>query len=476
MDLSAQGNVFGLDEDLSPDLSDMQRLEDPSVRHGVRDTGGRVTLAIHDCLKPVIAAINGAAIGIGATMTLAMDFRLASREARIGFVFGRLGIVPEACSSWFLPRLVGEQKALEWCLTADIMDVDEAARAGLLLSVHPDNDSLLAQARTLAHRIVDDRSPVAVALTRAMMRRNAALPHPVEAHRIDSLAMFYTSTGDGKAGVAAFREKRTPAFEARRLPCRRSTPGSDRRDRMLLNLLFGLAPATALVIVGAALFTAHVGRKVRRGFAPDGRFIDTRFGRLHVVDKGSGPPILLIHGLGGLTGNFTYGVLPRLATRFRVIAIDRLGCGHSDVLPAGFSGVKRHADVIAEAMDALAVERAVVVEHSMGGAVALALAASAPERVAALALIAPLTAIQHEPPALFRMLLVGQPWLRQLIGHTFATPLSIMRSATTLSALFGPEPVPKDYARAAGGSFRFVPGHMWPPRPTCSTPTTISPI
>lgn len=220
---------------------------------------------------------------------------------------------------------------------------------------------------------------------------------------------------------------------------------------MLLNLLFGLAAAATLAIVAAALFTAHVGRKVRRGFTPDGRFIDTRLGRLHVVDKGSGPTILLIHGLGGQTGNFTYGVLPRLATRFRVIAIDRLGCGHSDALPTGFSGVKRHAAVIAEAMDALGVGRAVIVGHSMGGAVTLALAASVPKRVAALALIAPLTAIQHEAPKPFRMLLIGRPWVRRLISQTFATPLSIMRSATTLNALFGPEPIPKDYGTRGKG-------------------------
>ncbi|RZM12027.1 MAG: enoyl-CoA hydratase, partial [Sphingomonas sp.] len=110
MELGAEGNVFGLDETLTPTLEDLrERLDDPAIRNGVRDTGGRVTLAIYDCLKPVIGAINGAAVGIGATMTLAMDFRLATRKARIGFVFGRLGIVPEACSSWFLPRLVGEQ-------------------------------------------------------------------------------------------------------------------------------------------------------------------------------------------------------------------------------------------------------------------------------------------------------------------------------------------------------------------------------
>ena len=215
MELGADGNVFGLDETLTPTLDDMrERLDDPEIRSGVRDTGGRVTLAIYDCLKPVIGAINGAAVGIGATMTLAMDFRLASKKARIGFVFGRLGIVPEACSSWFLPRLVGEQTALEWTLTADILDAETALRGGLLRSIHDDTDALLAEARALAHRIVDGRSAVAIGLTRAMIRRNPALPHPIEAHRIDSLAMFYTSIADGKEGVDAFREKRAPEFKS----------------------------------------------------------------------------------------------------------------------------------------------------------------------------------------------------------------------------------------------------------------------
>jgi enoyl-CoA hydratase/carnithine racemase len=215
MDLSSSGNVFGLDESQRPTLADLdERFEDPAIVDGVRDTGGRVTLAIYDCKKPVIAAINGAAVGIGATMTLAMDIRLASEKAKIGFVFGRLGIVPEACSSWFLPRLVGPQQALEWVLSADIFDAAEGQRGGLIRSVHAPDD-LLPAAYALARKFIDGRSPVAVALARQMMLRNAAQPHPVAAHRIDSLAMFYTSLGDGKEGVAAFLEKRAPAFTGR---------------------------------------------------------------------------------------------------------------------------------------------------------------------------------------------------------------------------------------------------------------------
>jgi enoyl-CoA hydratase/carnithine racemase len=210
MDLTVPGNVFGLDESLSPTMTDMRdRLDDPQISRGVRDTGGRVTLAIYNCLKPVIAAI----VGIGATMTLAMDFRIASTHARIGFVFGRIGITPEACSTWFLPKIVGTTQALEWFYNADILTPEEALRGGLVKEV-VEPDSLLPAALALAHKIVDGRSTVSVALIRQMVYRNAAQPDPLEAHRVDSLAMFYTSIGDGKEGVAAFKEKRTPEFTA----------------------------------------------------------------------------------------------------------------------------------------------------------------------------------------------------------------------------------------------------------------------
>lgn len=215
MDLGTDGNVFGLDESQAPDMRHMrERLGPLAVRDRVRDDGGRVTLSIFNCKKPVIAAINGAAVGIGATMTLAMDVRLASEKARVGFVFGRLGIVPEACSSWFLPRLVGMQQALEWVLSADVFDAAEGLRGGLFRSVHAP-EALLDEARALARKFVENRSPVAVALARQMLWRNSAQSHPLEAHRVDSLAMFYTSIGDGKEGVAAFLEKRDPQFSSR---------------------------------------------------------------------------------------------------------------------------------------------------------------------------------------------------------------------------------------------------------------------
>ncbi|MGW6425193.1 crotonase/enoyl-CoA hydratase family protein [Nocardia sp. NPDC055053] len=215
MDLSVEGNVFGLDETARPTPADMQqRLTDPSIQQGVRDTGGRVALAIFACTKPVIAAINGAAIGVGATMTLPMDIRIASSEARIGFVFGKLGIVPEACSTWFLPRIVGISRALEWAYSAEILSADIAFEAGLVRTVVPAAD-LLEAAYTLARKFTTDRSPVATSLTRHMMYRNSAQPHPIDAHRVDSLAMFYTSIGDGKEGVDAFLGKRPPQFTGR---------------------------------------------------------------------------------------------------------------------------------------------------------------------------------------------------------------------------------------------------------------------
>ena len=145
MDLSATGNVFGLDESLAPTPEEFRaHYDEPPYQDGLRDTGGRVTLAIHALPKPVIAAINGAAVGIGATMTLAMDIRMASTEARIGFVFGRIGITPEAASSWFLPRIVGLQQALEWVYAADILTAEQALAGRLVRSVHAPEELLPA--------------------------------------------------------------------------------------------------------------------------------------------------------------------------------------------------------------------------------------------------------------------------------------------------------------------------------------------
>jgi len=178
----------------------------------IRDGGGRVTLAIFECLKPVIAAVNGPAVGVGATMQLAMDIRIASEGARFGFVFARRGIIPEACSSWFLPRIVGISQALEWCYSGRVFDAQEAL-AGRLVKEVVKPEELLPRAYALAAEIRDNTSPVSVALTRQMMWRLSALDHPMEAHKIDSRGIYSRgSSADTKEGVVAFLEKRAAKF------------------------------------------------------------------------------------------------------------------------------------------------------------------------------------------------------------------------------------------------------------------------
>jgi enoyl-CoA hydratase/carnithine racemase len=178
----------------------------------VRDSGGRLTLRIFRCKKPVIGAINGAAVGIGATMQLPMDFRMASDTARFGFVFARRGIVPEAASSWFLPRLVGMQQALEWCMTGRVFDAGEAYKGGLVRSVHAPAD-LLPAAKALAREITDNTAPVSIALTRAMLWRLPSADHPMAAHQIDSRAIYRRSrSGDAQEGISSFLEKRNPSY------------------------------------------------------------------------------------------------------------------------------------------------------------------------------------------------------------------------------------------------------------------------
>lgn len=215
MDLAVRrDNVFGLDESLQPTMQDLERrLDDPKIARGVRDTGGRVALAIYACDKPTIAAVQGVAVGIGSTMLLPMDIRICSEDARFGFVFGKLGIVPEACSTWFLPRVVGLAKALRWTYTGEYISSTEALNAGLVEEVLP-GDRLLPRAMELASLISEQRSAASMALIRHMMYRNSALPHPLDAHKRESLAVFYTSREDGKEGVAAFLQKRPPHFTA----------------------------------------------------------------------------------------------------------------------------------------------------------------------------------------------------------------------------------------------------------------------
>lgn len=186
---------------------------DVSARSGVvRDGGGLVTLRIFESKKPVIGAINGAAVGVGVTMTLPMDIRLASEHAKFGFVFAKRGIVPEAASSWFLPRIVGISQAAEWCYTGRILTAHEALEGRLVRSVHP-ADELLPAARAIAMEIASGTAPVSVALTRQMLWRMLGADHPMEAHRVDSRAINSRgASDDAREGVLSFLEKRLAEF------------------------------------------------------------------------------------------------------------------------------------------------------------------------------------------------------------------------------------------------------------------------
>lgn len=205
-DLAGGGSTFDFDR---RDADPLGQRTDSGV---YRDGGGLVSLRIYDSLKPVIAAVNGAAVGVGVTMQLPMDIRLASTEARFGFVFARRGITPEACSSWFLPRLVGMQTALEWCYSGRVFSAQEALDRGLVRSLHAPED-LLPAARALAREIVDNAAPVSVALTRQLMWRMAGADHPMAAHRADSRGIQARgASADSKEGVESFLQKRPPAF------------------------------------------------------------------------------------------------------------------------------------------------------------------------------------------------------------------------------------------------------------------------
>jgi len=189
-----------------------QDKEARTVEGVQRDGGGLLTLRIYDSLKPVIAAVNGPAVGVGVTMQLAMDIRMASTDARYGFVFSRRGINPEACSSWFLPRLVGIQTALEWCYSGRVFPAQEAHEKGLVRSMHAPED-LLPAARALAREIADNTAPVSIALTRQLIWRMAGANHPMEAHMADSRGIQARGAmADAKEGVTSFLEKRPPRY------------------------------------------------------------------------------------------------------------------------------------------------------------------------------------------------------------------------------------------------------------------------
>ena len=214
-DLSAGARTF--DFESRDDRSDKQGavLENGEIdwsNPSIRDGGGLVTLRIFDCLKPVISACNGPAVGVGITMQLAMDIRLASEEARYGFVFARRGLVPEACSSWFLPKIVGISQALEWVYSGKVFPAEEALKGGLVRSIHKADD-LLNDAKEIALEITKNCAPVSVALSRQMLWKMAGADHPMEAHKIDSRGIFARGRmQDAKEGVTSFLEKREANF------------------------------------------------------------------------------------------------------------------------------------------------------------------------------------------------------------------------------------------------------------------------
>ncbi|MGZ4521239.1 MAG: crotonase/enoyl-CoA hydratase family protein [Mycobacteriaceae bacterium] len=208
-DLSSGGNTFDYQ-------SRGGRPATGAYENGVhRDGGGLLTLRIFDSVKPVIAAVNGPAVGVGASMTLAMDARLAVTGANFGFVFTRRGLVPDAAASWFLPRVVGLPTALEWCYSGRVFLADEALEKGLLSAVH-ESEELLPAARRLARSMMQGSAPVSIALTRQLLWRMAGAAHPMEAHRVESRALeIQGASADVREGVSAFLEKRTPEFPRR---------------------------------------------------------------------------------------------------------------------------------------------------------------------------------------------------------------------------------------------------------------------
>ena len=221
--VTGEGRGFCAGADLGAGEATFNRDENPRTKktddednlEWLRDGGGRTTLAIYDCSKPIIAAINGPAVGVGVTMTLPMDIRLASEEAKFGFVFAGRGLVPEAASSWFLPRIVGISKSLEWTFSGKVFDAEEALKGGLIRSVHS-KDSLLDEAKKIANEIIENTSPVSVSMTRQMLWKMLGADHPMEAHKVDSRAIYELGKGeDTKEGVNSFLEKRPPEFPSK---------------------------------------------------------------------------------------------------------------------------------------------------------------------------------------------------------------------------------------------------------------------
>ncbi len=224
----------------------------------------------------------------------------------------------------------------------------------------------------------------------------------------------------------------------------------------VLIVLLVLLAAPALLV----LFTWVAARIVEATLPPQGRFVDVPGARLHVVEKGRGPAVLLIHGLSGQLGHFTYGVVDRLAREHRVVAVDRPGSGYSVRSPGAAATLSAQADAMAALIDKLQLGRPLVVGHSLGGAVALCLAQRHPQRVDGLALVAPLTHAPESVPSAFNGLMIARPWVRTLVAWTLALPVLLLRRKVVLGLVFGPEPVPRDFTTRGGGLLGVRPSHF----------------
>jgi pimeloyl-ACP methyl ester carboxylesterase len=211
---------------------------------------------------------------------------------------------------------------------------------------------------------------------------------------------------------------------------------------------------------GLLLFTVHTVRQVERALPPAGRFVEVPGAHLHLVERGKGPALLLVHGLAGQLKHFTYGIVDQLAADYRVVAVDRPGSGYSVRMPGSSAALAAQADTLAALIETLQLGRPLVVGHSLGGAVALALAQRHPERVAGLALVAPLTHPVGEVAAVFRGLKITKPWMRSLVAWTLAAPISMARRDEALGIIFGPETAPGDFATRGGGLLALRPSHF----------------
>jgi pimeloyl-ACP methyl ester carboxylesterase len=227
-----------------------------------------------------------------------------------------------------------------------------------------------------------------------------------------------------------------------------------------MSLLLALASLVLAIAAGLLLFTIHTVRQVEAALPPTGRFIDVPGARLHVVERGEGPALLLVHGLAGQLCHFTFGIVDELAAQYRVVAVDRPGSGYSVRTPGASAALGAQADVLAALIAELGLKRPLVVGHSLGGAVALALAQRHPERVAGLVLVAPLTHPVREMSPVFRGINIAKPWKRILVAWTLAVPFGIAKRDEVLDMVFGPESVPSDFATRGGGLLGLRPSHF----------------